>query len=164
MANKKTHKKKQHYIVAHPEKIDRLMNAIGNGYNYDVCCNYAGVSKSAFYGWKKKAKEEFDKRESNIEKDEKDRVPFDENYATFHDRLIKNEAVAEIALNKQIKDAGENDWRASAWILERRFRNSGNYDSAQRIKIEKEESFEDLSDEDLDAEIAKIEGFKKNVG
>jgi transposase-like protein len=60
---------------------------------------------------------------------------------TFSDRVAGAESEAEIAWQKSIATAGEKDWRALAWMMERRF--------GQDWRERKEVNFRDLSTEQL---------------
>jgi hypothetical protein len=49
---------------------------------------------------------------------------------------------AEPDMVARVKELGRQDWRALAWILERRF--SGRWANRQRIELEVEREFEEM--------------------
>ena len=84
-----------------PEVTKTITDAIAIGATYQAAAEYAGVGYSTFLAWMvKKAK----------------------NYVAFQEAVTGANAKARISLLAAIqKPAREGDWRAAAWILERRF-------------------------------------------
>jgi transposase len=86
-----------------PEVKDKIVTAIRIGsYDY-VAAKMAGISRSTFYEWQDRGSKE----KKGI-------------YSEFLDALKKAEAEAEIAAVNDIRKAGETNWQARAWWLERR--------------------------------------------
>lgn len=79
-----------------PETIDRLCEAIRLGSTVKLACQYAGIALSTFYQWLNTKPE-------------------------FRERIEEAEGVSAIAALAVIQRAArDGDWRASAWLLERR--------------------------------------------
>ena len=79
-----------------PETVDKLTQAIRLGATDELACNYAGIDGSTFYAWMN-AKPEF----SEIIKAAK--------------------GAAAVKWLAKIEQAGEDNWQAFAWKLERRY-------------------------------------------
>jgi hypothetical protein len=71
--------------------------------SYKRACMAAGIDQSTFYRWLQKA-----------EKHKRSK------YSKFRKRLQAAEAEGELANLQAIIEAGKRDWRARAWLLERR--------------------------------------------
>ena len=82
----------------------RIYKALEAGSTYEIAAEYAGISRQTFYIWMKKGK-------SNSTG----------QFVTFVDNVKRAEAVGAISNLETIKQASKKDWKASAWILERRF-------------------------------------------
>ena len=61
-------------------------------------------------------------------------------FVDFFDAVTRARAQAEPEIVSRIKELGENDWRALAWLLERRF--SGRWANRQRLEVLVEREFE----------------------
>ena len=83
---------------------DRIIQAIQTGATYEICAQYAGIGASTLYLWMKQGREQ--KSKATIE--------FLENIK----RAESRGAIANLGLIQ--KAAQDGDWKASAWILERR--------------------------------------------
>jgi len=136
---------KENYLKSRPETIKKFLTAVSNGYKYTTCCNFAGISEAAFFAWRKRGKEELDNRKEGDELTE---------YGEFYLDLMKQNAIAEIKLMNDIKSAGENDWRSSAWILEHRF----DYSKTTNVKVE--DNNDPKTKEDI---TARIEALQKKM-
>jgi transposase len=75
--------------------IEILLKAIESGISIESACSIAGIHRSTWYEWR-------DRPELQLQ-------------------ISQAIAKAEAALLATIRTAGETDWRASAWILERRY-------------------------------------------
>lgn len=73
-----------------------IIDAIRTGLSIEAACQCAGLSRSTFYRWR----------------DDDDR---------FGDQVDRAIAESEGHLVGLIRSAAETDWRAGAWLLERRF-------------------------------------------
>ena len=89
-----------------PQKERLLLNAISRGLPYKHAAALAGISYMTFNRWKKSGS--------------KDNAP--QEFRDFCDRLETAEAKAADTLLQVIsKAARTRDWKAAAWILERRY-------------------------------------------
>lgn len=77
------------------KKIAALVEAIETGVSIESACSIAGIHRSTWYEWRERPE--------------------------IRERLDRALANAETALLSSIRDAGRDDWRAAAWILERRY-------------------------------------------
>ena len=81
----------------------RIIEALTAGTTYEIAAQYAGISRSTLYEWIKKG-----------EKEE------DTTYRTFYDNIKKAEAEGAVVHLGTIAQASKKDWKAAAWLLERR--------------------------------------------
>lgn len=106
-----------------PEVQERIVGAIRGGAYNETAALFAGISESTFYKWLQKGNEA---REQEIE-------PENSEYLQFLQAIEKAQADTEIenllvvrgaAQGKPTKEGvpGEaQDWKAAAWLLERKF-------------------------------------------
>ena len=98
-------------LDANPEKIERLINYLILGMYVTVACDLVGISRSSYFSWIQQANE--------IEKSDDEVDPDDQIYLDFLDSVKKARADAEAVHVRNVRDAGETSWQASAWWLER---------------------------------------------
>ncbi len=91
-----------------PKKIQALVEAIETGLSIESACKLVGIHRSTFYEWRERPE-----------------------ISSQIDRAL---AVAEAALLGSIREAGRGDWRASAWILERRYPESWSRRDTSRVE------------------------------
>lgn len=89
-----------------PETVETLLNAIGRGLPFHLAAQAAGVAETTFYAW------QAGKFPRNADKELK---------AGFSEALTRARGLSALQLIETISDASAEDWRAAAWILERRF-------------------------------------------
>ena len=77
------------------KKIAELVAVVETGVSIESACAMVGIHRSTWYEWRERPEIEA--------------------------RLDRALAVAESRLLDSIREAGRDDWRASAWILERRY-------------------------------------------
>lgn len=106
-----------------PDCKKRLLQALAAGNYYEPACAYAGIDYSTFRRWMLRGE-----KESKGE------------FCEFCEVVQRAIAQSEIASVAKIKKAEEDDWRAAAWLLERRF--SDRWASTQKVKIEVEKELE----------------------
>jgi len=76
-------------------RIEALVIALGTGCTREAAARHAGIDRTTLYRW--------------LERD-----------AAIRIRVEKAEADVEVRLAAQIVQAAPDDWRAAAWLLERR--------------------------------------------
>jgi len=81
----------------------RIIEALRAGTTYEIAAQYAGISRSTLYEW--------------IKKGEKTATG---TYRTFYDNIKKAEAEGAVVHLGTISQASKKDWKAAAWLLERR--------------------------------------------
>lgn len=91
------------------EVKDKIIYAVSIGCSYQLACDYAGVSYSAFKHWMKEAR-----RQEEIPEEEKN-----EFWTFFTDIKKASGNHALYCLEKISKAAEEGEWTAAAWKLER---------------------------------------------
>ena len=87
-----------------------ILDAIRSGCSIEAACQSAGVSRATFYRWR--------------DQDE-----------AFGDQVDKAIAESEVRLVRSIEAAGQSDWRASAWLLERRFSHWSKREAALPVQV-----------------------------
>lgn len=98
-----------------PEKIlepgvtDKIIEAVEAGLTYAIAAQHAGVHVDTFQKWRKKGK-------ADLVADQPE-TP----YAQLVVALQNARATGEVSLVKRIREHGMDDWRANAFLLERRF-------------------------------------------
>ncbi len=100
-----------------PEVEGRLVQAISVGATYKDACAYAGISYQTFLNWKKRA------QRSETQEDEFDDEPEEttDRFVEFFDRIKRAQGEAAVGWLTTISKAVRRDWKAGAWILERRY-------------------------------------------
>ena len=101
-----------------PKLQEDILKVIRSGNYIETACAYVGINKSTFYDWLKRGAREKDRLEKNprarIRKSEK-------IYVEFSNAVEKALAHAEIRDVAIIGKAAEENWKAAAWRLERKF-------------------------------------------
>ena len=101
-----------------PELQEDILKIIRSGNYIETACAFVGINKSTFYDWLKRGAREKDRLEKNprarIRKSEK-------IYVEFSNAVEKALAHAEIRDVAIIGKAAEENWKAAAWRLERKF-------------------------------------------
>ncbi|HXT34763.1 MAG TPA: hypothetical protein VN837_04220 [Chloroflexota bacterium] len=118
-----------------PERAKRVLDAIGTGAARCHAAAYGGIDHNTLLNW-------------------------EHRYPEFKAQVLEAEARAVVGTLAQIrKSASEGDWRAGAWLLERRYpeeygrtvseqRHSGP-DGTEPVKVTHALSLDQLSDADL---------------
>jgi hypothetical protein len=79
-----------------PERIEALVGALRSGCSRDAAAAFVGIDRTTLYRGLR-------------------RMP------ALREQVEQAEAALQVRLASQIQQAGTGDWRASAWLLERRF-------------------------------------------
>ena len=88
-----------------PQVKKRILTAIRQGSPFEHAAEFGGVHRTTLYKWIKAGEDG------------------EQPYAAFLEEFYKAQADAVQVLLKRINDAAANgDWKAAAWILERRHR------------------------------------------
>ena len=131
------------------QTTQKFVQAIKTGCTYALASQYAGVNPSTFYMWMKNGKAEASSEE-----------------VEFYNTIKKAEAEGAMTSLQLIQKAGLDDWRASAWIMERRHQ----YIKTNQIKVQEpeEESTKHKSTVDLlkeqQLELVKASKQALNIG
>ena len=110
-----------HYLVLQrsTDSINEMLDALSNGASVTAAASFARLSPSTVHGWVSKGQDLLEQFEGS------------DDEPLHHERLLMELAVnveqsiasVEIKGVRAITDAGDDgDWRAYAWLLERRFR------------------------------------------
>lgn len=89
-------------LKLNPELTKNICKNIKNGIPFKYACKIGGISKSTFYNWHNKGKKANDGL-----------------FKEFYDEVEEAKAVAIALRVKRIYKAGEKNWKADAWWLER---------------------------------------------
>ena len=89
-------------LKLNPELTKNICKNIKNGIPFKYACKICGISKSTFYNWHNKGKKANDGL-----------------FKEFYDEVEEAKAVAIALRLKRIYKAGEKNWKADAWWLER---------------------------------------------
>jgi transposase len=127
---------------------EAIVTAVRAGNYVETAAAAAGITATTFYRW-------MERGEADIENDAQS--PFRD----FREAVEKAKAESEkIDLDLIAKAAGEGNWQAAAWRLERRFKDK--WGRNDKMKIEHAGSIgrdvEVLTDEQLDQLEAKLTG------
>lgn len=98
-----TQKKKGRPSKFTKDRRERIVQAIQAGCTYEMAADYAGVTRSTLWNWLKKGED-----------------PKQKSYCTFLDQVKKAEVEGAMVHLGTIAQASQKDWKASAWMLERR--------------------------------------------
>ncbi len=105
-----------------PEVSEKIVRAIRAGNYPAVAAAHAGIHASTYYRWMERGELEGDAVE-------------DDPYRHFRsevERAIADSEAAEVGL--VLKAARDGDWRAAAWLLERRFSERwGRHDRLEQV-------------------------------
>jgi|LakMenEpi03Aug12_release.lakeMendotaPanAssembly.Ray.scaffolds.fasta_scaffold931249_2 transposase len=127
---------------------EAIVTAVRAGNYVETAAQAAGISERTFYHW-------MERGEADYESD------LDSPFSQFFQAVEKAKAESEkIDLDLIAKAAGEGNWQAAAWRLERRFKDK--WGRNDKMKIEHAGSIgrdvEVLTDEQLDQLEAKLTG------
>jgi hypothetical protein len=96
------------------ENITQLLAAIRGGSDLDTACHFAGLSTNQVYRWLERGKIESERIESG-----KKPVVAEKDFVAFWNDLKKARADAIVRNVSVIQKAGQENWKAAAWWLER---------------------------------------------
>lgn len=99
-----------------PEVGERILVAVRAGNYWETAAAFAGISKVTFYGWLKRGHQ----AKRGI-------------YHDFLNALEKAAAEAEVRDVTRVDQAGDTDWKAAAWRLERR--NAAHWGRKDRMEV-----------------------------
>ena len=85
------------------ERKERIIKAIAAGCTYEMAADYAGISRTTLWGWLRKGED-----------------PKQKSYCTFLNDVKSAEIEGAMVHLGTITAASAKDWKASAWMLERR--------------------------------------------
>ena len=80
----------------HSANVDALVEALCHGLSVSAACGIVGIERTTFYNWKKEHPE-------------------------FREAIDGARPILESNMLARITQASHDDWRAAAWILERRY-------------------------------------------
>jgi len=102
------------------ELIEQIADLVRNGNYIETASAVAGINKNSLYRWLKRGARE----EERLAKNPKLKGKIEEKiYVDFSNAVKKAMAESEADDLENIKKASREDWKASAWRLERRFPN-----------------------------------------
>jgi hypothetical protein len=134
--------------VGRPSKLTatvkaRLIDAIKRGASTEVACSAAGVGYSTVRDWIVIGEGRHATKKPTRE------------FKEFSEDVTRAIADSEMALITKVQQGAGQDWRAAAWILERRF--SDRWANTQRIEVKVREQVEEEFEQFYDALEAELE-------
>ena len=97
---------------------DKIAQAIKEGDTIGDACYIAGIGRTAYYNWIRRAEELLD----DMPNEGEDEPPDDPNlYLYFYFEVGKAHRTFKRELIKEIKESAKTHWQAAAWMLERRY-------------------------------------------
>ena len=91
-----------------PETRSKLLEAVNAGVYMHIAAEYAGIHVSTLHEW--------------LERGRTDAIAGREtDFSEFSEEIVRTAAKVEVRALAQIAQAGTEDWRAAAWLAERRY-------------------------------------------
>lgn len=108
----------------HQARIERLKAALGSGAHLSTAASYAGVSPSTLSKWIKEGQRLREVLEAVRSDPDDTREPSPQEWELIWltEELEAAEAKAEHGLVEIVQGAAQEEWKAAAWLLERRFK------------------------------------------
>jgi len=98
-----------------PETHRTIVAALQAGTYLDTAASVAGINRDTLREWLKRGAREARRREAG-----KKAARAEDRYVAFSAAVKKALAMFELAAISGIRNAGQNQWQALAWLLERR--------------------------------------------
>ena len=97
-----------------PTKLDEgtallILEAITIGATLEVAAQSAGINVATLYNWRDRGEDDLEHGRDSV-------------FARFVEDFTRAQAEGEVTLIRVIRSQGPADWRAAAWLLERRHR------------------------------------------
>lgn len=102
------------------EALKDICEALEDGCTYDAAATQGGITYRTFNNWRKRGIAELERREAGGKATDRTGKAEQIYFDFFHDTK-KAESDGQRKHLKNIKQAGETQWQASAWIMERRY-------------------------------------------
>lgn len=120
-------------VLDDPAKVELMVAAVQAGQPYSRAAALAGVPVRQFHAWMKRGREAIEAEVTHDELNEPGPFERDDPYQGFAERIIAASARGELRILSHVNKAAERDWRAGAWLLERRFPDE--YTPARRLEL-----------------------------
>ena len=114
---KKAPKKRGRKKIISEAIINQIVSYLSSGATHKLACQAAGIAKPTFYRWLQLAEQ------GNV------------TYKPFYEAVKKAEAEGALKHLQNIEKHSMNDWRASGWLLERKW----HYRKDSPVEVPKEE-------------------------
>ena len=123
--------------IGRPSKLTtetkgKLVNALSAGAHIEIACVYAGITRTTYYEW------------AAIARNGTPENPAPKEYLELAETIEQATVQGEITTLASIKKASADDWRAGAWLLERR--HPDRWANSHRIQVEVEKNIEKVLD------------------
>lgn len=147
-----------------PITVKALTIAIQQGATYALACKFAGISHQTFAEWQRKGHEEIARRQNPRVKEGTPEWAAGQEFVTFLEAIQKAEGDAAVGwLAKIEKAANDGAWQAAAWKLERRYPQDYGRTVVQQETAMTPEQLAAMTDEELEAYIAKRERLQSSA-
>jgi hypothetical protein len=99
-------------LILNEEMIKKIATAFEYGNYATVVCDYVGITTVTLAKWLHNGEELQDKDPSELTDDER-------LFVSLFSEVRKARSLSEMRAVERIRQAGERDWKANAWFLER---------------------------------------------
>ena len=99
-------------LLLNNEMIQKIATAFGYGNYGTVVADYVGVHPTTLGQWIRRGEELSGKDEGELDNDER-------LFVELYNEVRKARSMSEMRAVERIRQAGERDWKANAWFLER---------------------------------------------
>ena len=128
--------------------INDAQTAAAMGLSINLVSDYIGIPVSTMYDWISRGAE----RPGSI-------------YEKFSEALSRGRSQCAIKNMKRIQDAGDTDWRAAAWVMEKRFGFRSQIDISTEYRQTQRRTIENSQDvEELLATLTLADGIRAQIG
>lgn len=90
-----------------PEALDSILNTVAHGSTFHAAAEAAGINRTTLVAWRERGEADLDNHKDTV-------------FARLADGLPRARARGEASLVDTIRAHATMDWRAAAWLLERR--------------------------------------------
>lgn len=146
------------------ETVKKLTDAIRAGATYALACKYAGISHQTFAEWQRKGQAELVRRDNPRVKEGTPEWIAGQEFVTFLEAIQKAEGDAALGWLLKIEQAAnQGHWQAAAWKLERRYPREYGRTVQEQEQAMTPEQLAAMTDEELEAYIAKRERLQSST-
>lgn len=145
-----------------PELTEEIVQILRAGNYIEVACDYVGISARTYHYWVERARNELKSIEDGTRRKVREK---EAPYVAFLRATTRARRSAEVQSVARIRRAGEEDWKADAWFLERSYQNRwGRTRHDIEMKVETTTDLEKLTPQERVALIKDQQRQLKELG